>query len=180
MKKRWNKGVLAVSVLLSITLVVVAVAYSRSFQEKPKTFYDPQRVMEAPLVVSQIQGLQITEVRLVNQGTIAAAIDIDVTNHRDAAVMSLDIISRNKDTSGGIAIDGLLEEDNPHSVIPPHSLKTFRLGLGEIIGEPVFVAAAIFEDGKEEGDKQSLMGLHKSRTDYQLKKKAEARNGGQQ
>jgi hypothetical protein len=59
-------------------------------------------------------------------------------------------------------------------------LKTFRLGLGEILGEPVFLAAAIFEDGKEEGDKRSLIGLRKSRTHYQLKKKAEARNGGQQ
>ena len=179
MKIKWNKGVLAVSVLLSLASVIGAVAYSGSFQQRPKTFYDPPRVTEAPLVVSQIQGLQIAEVRLVNQGTTAAAIEIDVTNHRDSAVMSLDLISRNKDTSGGIAIDGLLEEDSPQHVIPPHSLKTFTLALGEILGERVFLAAAIFEDGKEEGDRRSLLGIHKTRTSYQLKKKAEAKNGGQ-
>src|SRR5687767_14378582 len=99
MKIRWNKGVLALSALLSIASVIGAVAYSRTFQQKPKMFYDPPKVSEAPLVVSQIQGLQITEVRLVNQGTVAASLEIDVTNHRDSAVMSLDIISRNKDTS---------------------------------------------------------------------------------
>lgn len=180
MKTKWNKVVLAMTVLLSIASVIGAVAYSRSFQQKPKTFYDPPRVTQAPLVVSQIQGLQITEVRLVNQGTTAASIEIDVTNHREAAVMSLDIVSRNKETSGGISIDGLLEEDNPQHVIPPHSLKTFTLGLGEILGEPVFLAAAIFDDGKEEGDKRSLLGIHKTRTSYQLKKKTEPKNGGQQ
>ena len=180
MKIRWNKGLLALSVLLSIASVIGAVAYSRSLQQRSRTFYDPPQVTEAPLVVSQVQGLQITEVRLTNQGTPAAAIEIDVTNHRDSAVMSLDLISRNKDTSGGIAIDGLLEQDYPQRVIPPHSLKTFTLGLGEILGEPVFLAAAIFEDGNQEGDRRSLLGIHKTRTSYQLKKKAEPKNGGQQ
>lgn len=180
MKARWNKVILAMTVLLSIASVIGAVAYSRSFQQKPKTFYDPPRVTETPVVVSQIQGLQITEVRLVNQGTTAASIEIDVTNQRDSAVMSLDIVSRNKETSGGIAMDGLLEEDNPQRVIPAHSLKTFTLGLGEVLGEPVFLAAAIFEDGKEEGERRSLVGIHKTRTSYQLKKKAEQKNGGQQ
>jgi hypothetical protein len=173
----WNKGVVAMSIFVSVASVIGAVAYSRTFQEKRTVFYDPPRVTEAPLVVSRIQGLQVTEVRLLNQGTTAASIEIDVTNHRDSAVMSLDIISRDKDTSGGITIDGLLDEENPRSIIPAHSLKTFTLGLGEILGEPVFLAAAIFEDGKEEGDKRSLNGIHKSRTNHQIKKKADAKNG---
>jgi hypothetical protein len=80
-------------------------------------FYEPALVTEAPLVVSKIQGLQITEVRLVNQGTTAAAIEIDVTNQRNVGVMSIDFIARNKDgISGGIAIDGLAEEANPQEM----------------------------------------------------------------
>ena len=179
MKLRWNTSFLALTVLICIASMIGAVAYSRSFQQK-KTFYEPALMTEAPLVLSQVQGLQITEVRLINPGTNAAAIEIDVTNQRDAAVMSIDFIARGKNgDSGGIAMDGLEEADNPRRIIPPHSLRTFTVHLGEIIGEPFFLAAAIFADGKEEGDKRTLEGLRARRVQYQLKKKAEAKTGGQ-
>ena len=48
MKIRWNKGVLAFTVLLSVASMIGAVAYSRSFQQK-KTYFEPARVQEAPL-----------------------------------------------------------------------------------------------------------------------------------
>ena len=47
-------------------------------------------------MVSQVPGFQKTEVRLINPGTNAAAIEIDVTNQRQAAVMSIDFIARGK------------------------------------------------------------------------------------
>lgn len=176
-----NKRVLALSVLLSIVSVIGAVAvYSSTFQQEPKV-HQPALVKEAPPVLSSIEGLQITEVRLVNQGTPQAAIEIDVTNNRDSAVMGLDFIWRHNQDSGGIAIDGLLEEDNPRVVIPPHMLKTFTWHLGEIPqGKTLFLASAIFADGKEEGDQRSLQGMRKDRIQYQLKKKAQKKNGGQQ
>ena len=99
------------------------VAYSRGFQQEPKISW-PASVKEAPRVVSNIQGLQITEVRLVNQGTAQAAIQIDVTNNRDSAVMGLDFIWRYQQYTGGNAMDGLLEDGNPRVIIPPHTLKT--------------------------------------------------------
>lgn len=179
MKIRWNKSLIVLVVLLCIASVIGAVAYSNTFQQK-RTYYDPAAVTEPPLVISQVQGLQITEVRLVNQGTPWAAIEIDVTNNRDAAVMSIDFIARNKHSSGGIAMDGLLEEHSPRIIIPPHTLRTFTWHLGEIIGEPAFLAAAIFADGKEEGDQGSLDGLRKRRSARQLEKKIELKNGGQQ
>lgn len=178
---QWNKRVLALSVLLSLASVIGAVVvYSSTFQQEPKV-YQPALVKEAPPVVSNIEGLQITEVRLVNQGTAQAAIEIDVTNNRDTDVMGLDFIWRHKQDSGGIAIDGLLEQDNPRVVIPPHTLKTFTWHLGEIPqGKTVFLASAIFANGKEEGDQRSLEGIRKDRIQYQLKKKAQKKNGGQQ
>ena len=180
MKIRWNKGIVALTVILSVTSMIGVIAHSRSFQQK-NTFYEPAVVTEAPLVVSKVQGLQINEVRLINQGTNSAAIEIDVTNKRDVALMSIDFIARNKTgDSGGIAIDGLEEADNPRRIMPPHSLRTFTVHLGEIIGEPFFLAAAVFEDGKEEGDKRSLDSLRQRRVHHQLKTKAETRNGGQQ
>ena len=180
MKSHSNKRVLALSVLLSMASVVGGVVYSRNFQQEPKV-PRPAHVKEAPHVVSSIEGLQITEVRLVNQGTPQAAIEIDVTNNHDSSVMGLDFIWRHNQDSGGIAIDGLLEEGNPRIVIPPHTLKTFTLSLGEIpADETVSLASAIFADGKEEGDKRSLQGIRSDRIQYQLKKKAQKKNGGQQ
>jgi hypothetical protein len=121
MKIQSNKRVLALAVLLSMASVVGGVVYSRNFRQEPKVSW-PALVKEAPPVISNIEGLQITEVRLINQGTIQAAIQIDVTNNRDSAVMGLDFIWKNNEVSGGNAMDGLLEEGSPRVVIPPHTL----------------------------------------------------------
>ena len=180
MKTQSNKRVLALTVLLSLASVVGGVVYSRNFRQEPKVSW-PALVKEAPPVVSNIEGLQITEVRLVNQGTPQAAIQIDVTNNCDSAVMGLDFIWKNNEVSGGNAMDGLLEEGNPRVVIPPHALKTFTVFLGEVLqNEPVFLGSAIFADGKEEGDQRSLEGMRQGRIQYRLKKKAQQKNGGQQ
>jgi hypothetical protein len=163
-----------------MTSVVGGIVYSRSFQQETKVSR-PAQVKEAPHVVSSIEGVQIAEVRLVNQGTAQAAIQIDVTNNRDSAVMGLDFIWRHNHDSGGNAIDGLLEEGNPRVVIPPHTLKTFTLFLGEIPeNETVFLGSAVFADGKEEGDQRSLEGIRQVRIQHQLKKKAEKKNGDPQ
>src|SRR5690348_6751458 len=106
MKKQPNIRVLALAVSLSMASVVGGVVYSRSFQQDTKVSR-PAQVTEAPHVVSSIQGLQITDVRLVNHGTPQAAIEIDVTNNRESSVMGLDFIWRHNQDSGGIAIDGL-------------------------------------------------------------------------
>ena len=180
MKTQSNKRVLALTVLLCMASVAGAVVYSRNFQQQPK-LSQPASVKEAPRVVSNIQGLQITEVRLVNPGTAQAAIEVDVTNNRDAAVMGLDFIWKHNQDSGGIAIDGLLEEGNARVVIPPHTLKTFTVFLGEVPqNETVLLGSAIFADGKEEGDRRSLEGMKQVRTQHQLKKKAQKENGGRQ
>lgn len=181
MKIKWNKRVLALSVVLSTASVIGAVAYTGTFQKKPKTYYEPAKVTDAPRVVSQAPGLHINEVRLVNQGTDTAAIEIDVINNRDSALMSIDFTTKNPKTrdSAGIAMDALAEANEPQSIMPPHSLRTFTMYLSSMIGEPVFLAAAVYEDGKEEGDKRSLDGFRSRRTHDQRKENAEAENGGQ-
>ena len=124
MKIKWNNRVLALSLLLSTASVVGAVAYSGTFQKKYKTYYEPAKVMEAPRVVSLSSGLQINEVRLMNQGTDFAAIEIDVINNRDSALMCIDFVTKNPKTrdSAGIAMDALADTADPHSLMPPHSL----------------------------------------------------------
>ena len=173
MRIKWNKRVLALSFLLSTASVIGAVAYSGTFQKKYKTYYEPAKVVEAPRVVSLAPGLQINEVRLVNQGTDTAAIEIDVINNRDSALMCIDFITKNPKTrdSAGIAMGSLADMADP--LMPPHSLMTFTMYISSMIGEPVFLAAAIFQDGKEEGEKRFLDGFRSRRTHDQSKKNAE-------
>ena len=181
MEIKLNKRVLALSLLLSAASVVGAVAYSGTFQKKYRTYYESAKVTEAPRVVSLTPGLHINEVRLVNQGTDTAAIEIDVINNRDSALMSIDFITKNPKTrdSAGIAMDALADANEPQSIMPPHSLRTFTMYLSAMIGEPVFLAAAVYEDGKEEGDKRSLDGLRAGRTHHRSNKTAEKQDGGQ-
>ena len=176
--------------LLLITFVVLSLAiaagvYTRTSESQKKTkgygrTYDAARVSAAPQVVSNIDRLEISGVSLINEGTADAALNIEVTNKRNEAVMALDFIAGSSDYSG-MAIDGLLEEDAPRVIIPPHSLKTFTWNFGAILeGETVVLAAAIFADGKEEGDKRFLNGIKISRRKYQEDRRQEKiKNGGQ-
>ena len=168
--------VLAVLLLISSAIAGVYTQASKTQKERktyPRT-YQPAKVTTAPNVVSRIKGLEISGVNLINQGTPEAAVEIHVINTRDEAVMAVDFIAgKNADTSG-IAIDGLLEEDNPRVIIPPHSLKSFTWHLGGIFeGHTIFLAVAIFADGKEEGDKDHLDGLKESRRRHQQRQRAQ-------
>jgi hypothetical protein len=189
MKPRQNRAFLALGVLLSVTSVLAAVEYSGTVAgiskeispQKNRKTYTPETVTEAPLVRSKVKDLEITEVTLQDQGTPNASILIAVTNNRDSAVMTFEFVSGTQKESTGIGFDGLLFEDDVQMAIPPHSLKTFSWSLGSIMqGETVFLAAAIFADGKEEGDKRSLDGMKVQRKNFQKRlREGKAKNGGQ-
>lgn len=171
--------------LILATAIVVAFTRTSRFQRTPDKstrVYDAAEVTAPLQVISKIKDLEISGVSLINQGTPQATLVIEVTNHRDEAVIALDFVSGDGSTTGGIAMDGLLDADNPLEIIPPHSLKTFEWNLASILqGGAVRLAAAIFSDGKEEGAKQSLEGIKRTRDDYQKKQRAEkAKKGGQQ
>lgn len=109
MIRRWNKSVLTLGILVSVASVIGAVTYSETLKQKPQQpkqiFHKPDAVSEAPPVESKVKGLEITGVRLVNEGTAQAAITIDVTNKRDSAVMSLDFVSGENEYSA-LGFDG--------------------------------------------------------------------------
>ena len=179
------RRLLLLTTLLVFCSILTVGIYSRASksQKQSKSYgrtYEAAKVTDVPKVISGIRGLEITSVTLLNQGTREAALNIDVTNNRNEAVMALDFIA-GKSNYSGLAIDGLLYEDNPVVIIPPHSLKTFTWFLGEIMeGETVALAAAVFSDGKEEGERLFLDGIKKSRAKFQEQQRAEkAKNGGQ-
>ena len=172
--------------LLVFCSVLAVCIYTRTSKSQKKSkdhprTYEAAKVTDLPTVISGIKGLEITSVSLINQGTSEAALNIDVTNTRNEAVMALDFIAGRSNYSG-LRIDGLLHEDNPLVIIPPHSLKTFTWGLGAIMeGQTVTLAAAVFADGKEEGERPALDGIKKARVKFQEKQRAEkAKNGGPQ
>jgi hypothetical protein len=182
---RTLRKLLLTSTLLILSSVIATGVYtqaSKSQKKEParRPTYDAAKVTTPPEVRSKVKGVEIVGFRLVNQGTPEAVLSIDVTNNRDEAVMALDFVSGKNDYSG-LSVDGLLQEGNPMVVIPPHTLKTFTWFLGEIMeGETVFLAAAVFSDGKEEGDKRSLDGMRIHRQHSQQNQRdAKAKNGGQ-
>ena len=170
--------------MILATAIVVAVTRTSKSQRTPnqsRGVYEAAKVTAPLEVISKIKGLEISGVTLINQGTPQAALVIEVINHRNEAVMALDFLSGAGSTTGGIAMDGLRDADNPLVIIPPQSLKTFEWNLGSILeGGTVRLAAAIFSDGKEEGDKGSLEGIKARRTHSQQKQLAEKPNGGRQ
>jgi hypothetical protein len=183
---RTLRRLLIISTLIVLSTVVAAGVYTRaSNPQKNQTnhgrFYDPAKVKSAPPVVSKVKDLEISQVTLIYEGTIAAAIEINVTNNRDEAVMALDFSSGPKGDGSGLTLDGLSMEDGPMVAIPPHTLKTFRWGLGEIMeGQTVVLDAAEFADGKEEGDKFTLNAMKIQRRHFQENQRnAKAKKGDQ-
>ena len=179
------RRLLLLSTLLVISSTIAAGVYTRVSSQKkqvkaPRT-YKAADVTAAPEVISIIKDLEISGVSLVNQGTPEAAVAIEVINQRDEDVMALDFIAgKGKSTTSGFAMDGLFQADNPLVIIPRHSLKTLTWNLGSIMeGETIFLAVAVFSDGKEEGDKHFLDGFKKSRIHHQENsRKEKAKSGG--
>lgn len=180
------------STLLVLCSVLAAVVYTQTSktQKQPKDSprgWEVEKVTEAPEVKSAVKGVEISSVRLLNQGTPTVQILIDVINHRDEDVMAADFICGvGKATSGGLAMDGLQDLDNPRVIIPRHSLKTFEFFLSSFTeGESIFLAAATFSDGKEDGDPRSVsnfksLRIHTQENFRKEKEKAKAKNGGPQ
>lgn len=172
---------LTLLVLSSFIAAGVYTQVSKSQKKQPgqRRTYEADKVTIPPRVISKIKDVEVVGVRLIDQGTPEAALSMDVTNNRDEAVMALDFVA-GKNEYSGLRIDGLLQEDNPIVIMPAHTLKTFTWSLAEIMeGQTVFLAAAVFADGKEEGDKRSLDGIRVHRRHFQQNQRdAKTKNGG--
>ena len=183
---RTLRRLLIISTLVVLSTVVAAGVYTRASKlQKNQTnhgrFCDPAKVKSAPPVVSKVKDLEISQVTLVDEGTQFAALEINVTNNRDEAVMALDFSAGPMGDYSGLSFDGLLMEDSPSVAIPPHTLKSFRWHLSEIKeGQTVVLDAAEFADGKEEGDKFTLNGMKITRRHFQENQRnAKAKKGDQ-
>jgi hypothetical protein len=169
------------SILLTASVVSLGV-FSKIRQEpkqkKGANSLKAERVTTLPAVFSKVKDLQVAGATLLNQGTPQAAVAIDIINNSDEPVISLEISTGDENDWSSLGIDGLEDPDKPQVAIPPHSLKTFKWFLGEVLeGYPIVISGASFANGTEDGDARSLHIMHKDRERNRARK---TNKGGQQ
>jgi len=164
--------VLLVTIVLAVSAIVVGVSRGRSEQAPKKKGPQPlvpSTVTQLPPVISKVKDLQVSSARIVRQGTPAAAIEIDIINNSDHALVTLNISSGDQNDWSSRTMDSLLEVDSLDEVkeflMMPHSLKTFEWNLGAILeNSPVFISGATFQDGTEDGDPYQIKIIHHTRS----------------
>jgi hypothetical protein len=135
--------------------VAVLSARRQSQQKQPKDW-----LRSIPKVESKVENLQIINLRVVGTGTDTAGVAFEVLNNSEHGVMSIEISCGQH----SIAQDGLQDEEKPTVIIKPYGTFPAEMS-GELEpNKPLVITAAIFEDGKEEGVKDSLELMHKVRT----------------
>jgi hypothetical protein len=161
-------GLLGVSCVVS---VAVLSARRQSQSQQPKDW-----LRSIPKVESKVKNLQIINPRIVRADTVAPGVEFEVLNNSDKAVMAIEISCG----QGGIAKDGLEDEENPTVIITPYGTLRAEMS-GELEPDKALViTAAVFDDGKEEGVRSSLELMHKIRIREREKIKARKAQRGEE
>jgi hypothetical protein len=183
MTKARRSRLIFFSAAILLTVSVVSLGVFSKIRQEPKqqrgaTALKAERVTTLPAIFSKVKVLQVAGAALLNQGTPDAAVAIDIINNSDQPVISLEITAGDDNDWSSLGIDGLEDPDKPQVAIPPHSLKTFKWYLGEVLeGYPIVITGASFANGTEDGDARSLDIMHKDRERNRARK---AKKGGQQ
>lgn len=165
--KARRRRIIFFSVAILLTASVVSLGVFSKIRQDPKqkkgaTALKAESVTTLPAVFSKVKDLEVAGATLLNRGTPQAAVAIDIINNSDQPVISLEIIAGDDNDWSGLGIDGLEDPDKPQVAIPPHSLKTFKWFLGEVLeGYPIVISGAGFANGTEDGDARSLRIMHK-------------------
>jgi hypothetical protein len=102
----------------------------------------------------------VVRTKIINEGTPAVGVSVEVRNNSDKAIMSIDLVCGD----GAVTKNGLTDEENPLVVIPAHGTTTIEMSFSEMAADaPLIVSAVTYADGTEEGDEKSLLIMHKIR-----------------
>jgi hypothetical protein len=143
--------------LLGVSCVVSVVVLSERRQSQTKQPKDWLRSI--PAVESKVKNLQIINPRIVRAGTEMPGVEFEVLNNSDKAVMAIEIACGKR----SIAKDGLEDEENPTAIIKPYGTLQAEMSGALEPDKPLVITAAVFDDGKEEGVRNSLELMHKVR-----------------
>lgn len=160
---------LSIVTLIGASLISVGVFSAKRTQSKKQIEQSP-RVTSMPAVFSHVKSLEVVNAWIVNAGTAAAGVRVEIRNNSDKDVMAVDLACG----EGGITRSGLDDEEHPIVVIKPHDTATIEMNFGEMtFGAPLIVGGVIYADGTEEGDEASLKPMRILRSHDKAQRKAE-------
>jgi hypothetical protein len=150
---------LSVMTLIAASIITFGVFSAKRQQAKQQI--DPRpRVNYMPTLVSKVKSLEIVRAWIVDPGTAAAGVAVEIKNNSNKDVMAVDLVCG----EGGITRNGLTDEEHPIVVIKPNDTTIIRMNFGEMTyGAPLVVSAVTYADGTEEGDEESLRLMHSGR-----------------
>jgi hypothetical protein len=153
------------AITIGLILGFVGFTKTRQTQQKPVT--------TAPPTYSKVNSIQVVGVKVIDEGTPAARVAVEVMNNSNKAVMAVDLVCG----EGAITKNGLTDEENPIVVIPAFGTTTIEMSFGAMTPEaPLVISAVTYADGSEEGDEKSLRAMHLAREhDRQMMKEIRAR-----
>lgn len=129
-----------------------------AFSNKPQS--QRRVVTTTPPIFSKVKSIEIVGTKVINEGTPAAGVSVEVRNNSDKAVMAIDLVCGD----GAVTKNGLTDEQNPIVVIPPYGSTTIEMSFTEMsVDAPLVIGAVTYADGTEEGDAKSLRAMHKLR-----------------
>jgi hypothetical protein len=127
-----------------------------------------------PPVSSKVKSLEIVRTWIEDPGTPHASAALEVRNNSGKDVMTVDLMCGD----GGVASNGLTDEDHPIVVIKPGDTTILRISFGEMtFGQPLVISSVVYGDGTEEGDERSLKAIHEIR-EHDRKANKEKRERG--
>jgi len=156
----WRKWVfLFASMLISASLIGAGVLSAKRQQPTKQEETQP-RVSSMPPVFSKVKKMEIVRTWIVDPGTAAAGVEIEIRNNSNKDVMAVDLVCG----EGAITQNGLTDEEHPAVVIKAGGTTTIRMNFGAMtFGAPLVVSAVTYADRTEEGDERSLRAMHLGR-----------------
>ena len=124
--------------MLIAALLISAVVFSAKRQQPNKQVEQQPRVNYMPPLFSKVKNLEIVRASIINPGTAAAGVEVEIKNNSNKDVMAVDLVCGD----GSITRNGLTDEEHPIVVIKPNDTTTIRMNFGEMtFGAPLVVSA---------------------------------------
>jgi hypothetical protein len=168
------------SFVLAAGMLVVAVFSAAVFSAKKRLPFSAKAqqpvqrhrkdwLFSPPAGLSKVKDLQIINQRIVRADTEDPGVAFEILNKSNRAVMAVRIACGD----GRISADGLDDEAQTHVIIEPYGTLTAEMN-GELDpGHPMVITAATFQDGKEEGDDDSVKFMQRIRLRERARHKAQ-------
>ena len=171
--------------MLLVTLVVGAFALRPPIHPPLRTSSPQEQKIQVPVtsqanlpvVISKVKRLEAVSAT-VKEGGPSPFVQIEVRNKSDVAVREITI-------SNGVLAEveygltyGQGDPDNPIIAIEPNGTKTFNIPLANLDGKyPILISGAVFADATEDGDKQILERMSRSREERRKEVREQRQKG---